>query len=91
MDRGQLAYLNAIEKINCLYCSYANGLLAYISEIASRTEQYWCPIKHSRRVLAAHGRYRKFADYGDAEGYHAELGALRQELLEQRERDRDFR
>jgi hypothetical protein len=25
-DRNQLAYLNAIEKLNCAYCSYANGL-----------------------------------------------------------------
>jgi len=28
-DRGHLAYLNAIEKINCAYCSYADGLIAY--------------------------------------------------------------
>src|SRR5579872_4021846 len=33
-DRGRLAYLNAIEKVGCVYCSYANGLLAYIVEIA---------------------------------------------------------
>ena len=24
-DRGRLAYLNTIEKIGCIYCSYANG------------------------------------------------------------------
>lgn len=36
-DRGQLAYLNAIEKINCAYCSYANGLLAYVREVAARS------------------------------------------------------
>jgi hypothetical protein len=39
-DRYHLAYLNTIEKINCAYCSYCNGLLAYIREIGSRTEQY---------------------------------------------------
>jgi hypothetical protein len=77
-DRGQLAYLNLIEKINCSYCSYANGLIAYVREIASLTEQFWCPIKHARRVLAAHERYRQFVEYGDAEHYHAELEALRQ-------------
>jgi len=35
-DRGQLAFLNALEKLNCEYCAYANGLLAYVREVASR-------------------------------------------------------
>lgn len=68
-DRHHLAYLNALEKLNCAYCSYANGLIAYVREIASRTEQYWCPIKHARRVIGAHPHYSSFEDYGDAEGY----------------------
>ena len=79
-DRGHLAYLNAIEKLNCFYCSYANGLIAYVREIASRTEQYWCPIKHARRVISAHDHYAACLDYGDAEAYRQELPALRQEL-----------
>jgi hypothetical protein len=79
-DRGHLAYLNLIEKINCAYCSYANGLIAYVREIASLTEQFWCPIKHARRVMATHARYARFVDYGDAEHYPAELEALRQQL-----------
>ena len=79
-DRSHLAYLNALEKLNCAYCSYGNGLAAYFSEIASRTEQYWCPIKHSRRVAHAHARYHRFADYGDAQNYSAQLQALREEL-----------
>jgi hypothetical protein len=66
-DRGRLAYLNAVEKLNCAYCSYANGLLAYVREVASRTEEYWCPIKHARRVLGVHARYGGFVDYGDAD------------------------
>jgi hypothetical protein len=79
-DRGHLAYLNAIEKLNCVYCSYGNGLIAYVREIASRTEQYWCPIKHARRVIAAHGHYDTFLDYGDADAYRRELPMLREEL-----------
>lgn len=79
-DRGHLGYLNAIEKLNCLYCSYANGLIGYVREIASRTEQYWCPIKHARRVIAAHAHYASFVDYGDAEAYQRELPGLRQAL-----------
>ncbi len=78
-DRGQLAYLNAIEKINCEYCAYANGLIAYIREIASRTEEYWCPIKHARRVLGVHARYGSFVDYGDGDAYRHELERLRTE------------
>jgi hypothetical protein len=81
-DRSHLAYLNTIEKLNCVYCSYANGLIAYVREIASRTEQYWCPIKHARRVIAAHDHYAAFLDYGDAEAYRRELPLLRQELQE---------
>jgi hypothetical protein len=68
-DRYQLQYLNIIEKINCAYCSYANGLLAYVREIAGRTERYFCPIKHARRVIAAHQRYNEFAEFGDAEAF----------------------
>jgi len=85
IDRVHLAYLNVIEKANCMYCSYANGLIAYVREIASLTEQYWCPIKHARRVMATHERYRAFVDYGDAESYHTELAALREELRGRRD------
>ena len=79
-DRSHLAYLNALEKINCAYCSYGNGLAAYFTEIASRTEQYWCPIKHARRLMHAHSRYPHFVDYGDAEHYKSELAKLREQL-----------
>jgi hypothetical protein len=79
-DRHHLAYLNALEKLNCAYCSYANGLIAYTREIAARTEQYWCPIKHARRVIGTHARYALFDDYGDGEGYHEQLAKLRQAL-----------
>jgi hypothetical protein len=76
-DRHHLAYLNLIEKFNCAYCSYGNGLIAYVGEIAGRTEQYWCPIKHASRVLGGHSRYSRFLDYGDAHSYHDSLGKLR--------------
>lgn len=79
-DRSSLAYLNLIEKINCAYCSYGNGVLAYAREIAARTEQYWCPIKHARRVLGSHPHYRQFTDYGDAQAWLQDLERLRREL-----------
>jgi hypothetical protein len=81
-DRTHLAYLNVIEKINCAYCSYGNGLMAYAREIVARTEMYWCPIKHARKVLQAHPYYAGFVDYGDAKGYQEELGLLRQRMTD---------
>ncbi|BDU53567.1 hypothetical protein [Limnohabitans sp. INBF002] len=81
-DRAHLAYLNLIEKINCAYCSYGNGLMAYAREIVARTEQYWCPIKHARKVMAAHPYYTGFVDFGDAESYKQELERLRTQLVE---------
>jgi hypothetical protein len=76
-DRHHLAYLNILEKINCAYCSYANGVIAFAREVASRTEVYWCPIKHARRVLGPHPHYQGFADFGDAEGYREKLTQMR--------------
>jgi hypothetical protein len=78
-DREQLSYLNALEKLNCAYCAYANGVFAYVREVGSRTEQYWCPIKHARRVLGVHARYGSFVDYGDGDAYRHELEQLRAE------------
>jgi hypothetical protein len=80
IDRHKLAYLNGIEKVNCTFCSYANGLLAYVREVAACTEQYWCPIKHARAIPTPHERYHFFLDYGDAEGYRRELSELRHAL-----------
>ena len=82
MDRGQLTYLNAIEKFNCLYCGYGNGVISYSREVVARTEQYWCPIKHARKVAGTHKRYRNFVAYGDGENYGSELIKLRDELRE---------
>ena len=75
-DRHHLAYLNIVEKINCAYCSYGNGVIAFAREVAGRTEVYWCPIKHARRVLGPHPHYQGFADFGDAEAFRAKIDAM---------------
>ncbi len=80
-DRQNLAYLNSLEKLNCAYCSYVNGLFAYVREIGARTEKYWCPIKHVRKLIAPHAHYADFVEYGDAEAYHTQLEDLRRELV----------
>jgi len=77
IDRHQLQYLNPLEKLNCVYCGYFNGLIAYVQEIAARTEQYWCPIKHARKLAVMHGRYHKFLEYGDGDNYQQALERLR--------------
>jgi hypothetical protein len=76
-DRHHLAYLNIIEKINCAYCSYANGAISFAREVAARTEVYWCPIKHARRILGPHPHYQGFADFGDAEGYRKQQNSMK--------------
>jgi hypothetical protein len=79
-DRGLLPYLNWIERLNCAYCSYGNGLIAYAREIVARTEQFWCPIKHARRLEETHSLYHHFFDYGDGERYRKELERLRKDF-----------
>lgn len=69
IDRHMLGYLNGIEKLNCVYCGYSNGVIAYGREIAARTEQFWCPIKHAKRVKGDHARVKHFLEYGDAEAW----------------------
>lgn len=78
-DRGDLPYLNIVEKFNCLYCSYGNGVVAFAREVAARTEQYWCPIKHARRLHGAHEHYPRFFEHGDAEAFRQGLERLRQQ------------
>ena len=79
-DRNKLGYLNWFERLHCEYCAYGNGLLAYACEIVSRTEQYFCPIKHARKILGTHARYERFLPYGEANTYHARLEEFRKAL-----------
>ncbi len=76
-DRQHLNYLNFIEKFHCTYCAYGSGMIAYISEIVARTEQYFCPIKHARKIVGTHARYAHFLDFGAAENYEAKLEEYR--------------
>ena len=63
-----------------MYCSYAVGLLAYAREITARTEEYFCPIKHARKILSAHSRYERFLDYGEADNFQGKLEEIRTKL-----------
>lgn len=83
LDHQHLAYLNIIEKMHCMYCSYAVRLLAYAREITARTEEYFCPIKHARKILNAHSRYERFLDYGEADNFQGKLEEIRTELAKE--------
>ncbi len=76
-DRHRLGYLNFVERFHCEYCAYANGLLAYATQVVARTEQYFCPIKHARKILGQHALHRGFLAFGDSDDYHAKLEAYR--------------
>jgi len=82
-DRHHLSYLNWAEKSHCMYCTYGNGLLAYATEIIGRTEQYFCPIKHARKMMGRHARYANFVEYGDAEDYQIKLEKFRTDLAKE--------
>jgi len=74
-DRQLLSWLNWIERVNCMYCSYVNNLIRYSAEIGGRTERYWCPIKYYRRIENAHSQYSKFIEKSDPK-------VMRQQWLE---------
>jgi hypothetical protein len=80
IDRHHLAYLNGLQKLNCVYCGYCNGLLSYVREIAGRTEAYWCPIKHAARVDGTHAHYGSFLEYGDADAFEQGMARSRKDL-----------
>lgn len=72
-DRTKLDYLNTVQKGNCAYCGYINGLLKYVTEIAAQTENYWCAIKHDKKediVLPKH--HEDFVEYDDSKAFHKE-------------------
>lgn len=78
VDRHKLKYLNLAKKFNCVYCGYFTGVISYAQEIAGRTEQYWCPIKHGAKMKHTHSRYSNFMEYGDAKEYRDNFVKIRE-------------
>jgi len=70
VDRQKLSYLKPMEKVNCMYCGYVNGLFAYAVQIAGETEKYWCGIKHEQDPnFVPPKHHAEFLEYGDEKGY----------------------
>lgn len=66
LDRYKLKYLNIFQKIYCIYCGYANGVIQYWVKISGETENYWCSLQHEKGdgfVPPKH--HKKFLEYGD--------------------------
>lgn len=50
IDRGRLTKLSWLQRWNCFYCDYANGLIAWTKAVINTTEVYNCAIKHGPMV-----------------------------------------
>ncbi len=66
VDRYKLPKLTLVQKFNCTYCGYVNGLLPYAVAISAETEKYWCGVKHdvdksSKYIEPLH--HKNFVDY----------------------------
>jgi len=77
-DRQKLPYLNLIQKIDCMYCSYFNWIMQFAVEVAWRTEKYWCPIKHAKKKYGEHNWEIYFAPYGDVEDFKNTFHSLKE-------------
>ena len=77
IDRHKLRYLNVMQKFNCIYCGYCNGVVSYVQEVAGRTEYYWCPVKHAKAPSGTHRHYKDFMDYNDGEDWDENFIALK--------------
>ena len=51
LDRYRLWKLTLFQKINCLYCEYANGVVGYAKAVVNQMELYSCAIKHAAHPL----------------------------------------
>lgn len=71
-DRNKLEYLNNFEKIGCMYCGYANGVLLYLKAVAGLTEKYWCGVMHEGKPgFKVHQDQvdQDFSPFGDKEDF----------------------
>jgi len=77
MDRNKLDYLDGLEKVGCMYCGYANGVLLYLKEVAGLTEKYWCGVMHEGKPgfkPQADQIRQDFAEFGDKEDFKKKYG-----------------
>lgn len=70
IDHHRLSYLTPWEKLNCVYCGYVNGLLAYSVKIVGETEKFWCAIRHEPGgTFHEPAHHKDFLPYGDKKAF----------------------
>lgn len=82
IDRQKLSYLGVLQKINCVYCGYANGLVKYWTQIFAETESYWCGIQHEKDGnYIAPDHHVDFVPYNDPLAYREKYSDKRTKLF----------
>lgn len=65
--RGRAA-LTWLDRFNCWYCAYANGVFNFARAVAGETEKYWCPIRHlAKPDFKEPAHHKDFVQDGDEE------------------------
>ncbi|MBT4849285.1 hypothetical protein HON36_00335 [Candidatus Parcubacteria bacterium] len=74
IDRHRLEYLDNVQKINCVYCGYSNGLIKYAMVIFAETEAYWCGIQHKEDdIFKAPDHHKSFLPHGDRDYFEEKI------------------
>ncbi len=82
IDRHKLSYLKPGQKINCVYCGYANGVINYWRAIVGETENYFCAIKHQEdENFHPPEHHHHFIEYSDKETFNQKYGSKRTPFL----------
>ena len=65
IDRHRLKKLNWIQRWTCVYCDYANGMVAWLKTVINTTEVYSCAIKHASAAKGQEHQkeYSEYAEY----------------------------
>lgn len=51
VERWKLPKLNLWQRINCIYCDYANGVVSWGRDVIAQSEIYSCAIKNSTSLM----------------------------------------
>jgi hypothetical protein len=78
IDRHDLPHMNWRDRLNCAYCDYAQGVLAYVTDVVRRTEYFWCPVKHKSNLHHQTGVYDTYLERDDTQHYRSKLWQTRQ-------------
>ena len=82
VDRHKLSYLKVGQKINCVYCGDANGVINYWRAIVGETEKYFCSIKHKEdNEFIPPEHHKDFLEYSDKETFVEQYGSKRTKFL----------